>query len=365
MKVALLSSLSSIHTTRWANIFAEKGHDVYVITCHARGNDSLSPRIKVYQLPYQSPLGYYLNTCALQKILKEIKPDILNAHYASGYGTLARLCSFHPYVLSVWGSDVYDFPYKSFFHKYILKKNLLAADIVCSTSHVMSAQTKKVCPQLEEIPITPFGVDTNIFKPMPQFIDSQYITIGTVKTLAPKYGIDTLLKAFACAKNTIKKVDIETSSRLRLLIVGGGPQKKELNDLAQNLGINEQCIWAGQIPHAEVPRYLNQLDIYVALSKLESFGVAIIEASACGIPVVVSNVGGLPEVVKNKETGLIVEKDNPQQAANALIEFICNPHLRHKIGKKGREYVKNTYEWDKCAATMEKIYKKIISPSNP
>ena len=63
------------------------------------------------------------------------------------------------------------------------------------------------------------------------------------------------------------------------------------------------------------------MDVYVALSRLdsESFGVAIIEASACGIPVIVSDVGVLPEVVKDGETGMIVEKENVQEAGLSII----------------------------------------------
>lgn len=359
MKIALLSGLTSIHTIQWANIFAARGNRVHIITCHPTEN-ILSSKVVIHILPHVPPLGYYTNVGFLKKILREIDPDILNAHYASGYGTLARLSEFHPYILSVWGTDVYHFPYKSFFHNYILRKNLLAADMVCSTSHAMAVQTKKVCSQLNEIPVTPFGVDTNIFKPMPQYRDHRYITIGTVKTLANNYGIDTLLHAFAFAKYQIEKRDIDISSRLRLMIVGGGPQEYELKELAKKLKIYDRCIWTGQVQHKDVPLYLNQLDIYIALSRSESFGVAIIEASACKIPVIVSNVGGLPEVVKNGVTGIIVKKDAPQEAGESIIDLIFDIEKRHSLGEEGRHWVLNSYEWRKCATTMEKNYKKAI-----
>lgn len=360
MRIALLAGVTSIHTIRWANGLAERGHEIHVITCHS-GGDPLLEKVTAHELPYKPPQGYFLNKFSLRKILASIQPDVLNAHYASGYGTLARLSGFHPCVLSVWGSDVYDFPEKSFLHRMLLKKNLLFADVVCSTSHVMAKQTRMICPELKEIPVTPFGVDTELFKPMPELRDEQYITIGTVKKLAPKYGIDLLLKAFAHAREALKREDPETANRLRLMIVGSGPQEKELMQLADNLAISDQSRWVRRVPHTDVPKYLNQMDIYVALSRLdsESFGVAIIEASACGIPVIVSDVGGLPEVVKDGETGMIVEKENVQEAGLSIVKLVKDSKLRRNMGKNGRQRVKDLFDWEANLEEMEKVYKRL------
>jgi len=355
MKIALLSSLLSIHTVRWANAFAERNHDVYVISAksHCETTHGVSPKVNIVPLPYSSPHGYFLNAITLKKTLKQINPDVLNAHYASGYGTLGRLSAFHPYVLSVWGSDVFDFPFKSRYHMALIRKNLLAADLVCSTSNVMAQQTLKICPEIQRIEVTPFGVDTQIFKPLPDCRNPEYITIGTVKTLAHKYGIDTLLHAFALACSEMKKID--PGKKLRLLIAGDGPEKFKLQELARSLKIESQCIWVGKVPHSEVPKILNQLDIYVALSRLdsESFGVAIIEASACGIPVVVSDAGGLPEVVEGEKTGFIVPRESVEEAKNVLFLLLQKPALRENMGKNGRLFVQEHYEWILCVAAME------------
>ena len=95
--------------------------------------------------------------------------------------------------MSVWGSDVYDFPKVSFLHRCILKYTLKKADKILSTSHVMALETHQYTPK--EIEITPFGVNTDLFKKIPVHRDDTYI-IGNVKTLLPKYGIDVLIKAF-------------------------------------------------------------------------------------------------------------------------------------------------------------------------
>lgn len=355
MKIALLSGLSSIHTIRWANAFVERGHELHLISSPSHNNTKhwLSKNVHLHILPIPSSFGYYLNLIAFKKILRLIKPDVLNAHYASGYGTLARLSKFSPYVLSVWGSDVYDFPYKSAFHKKIIRKNLLAADRLCSTSKVMAEQVNSLCPEISRITVTPFGVDTEVFKPKFRKHQKNLLTIGTVKTLAPKYGIDILLHAFKYVKEQM--LQINPLIVLRLLIVGGGPQEKSLHLLAKKLGISENCTWIGEITHQEVPEYLNQLDIYVALSREESFGVAILEASACGIPVVVSDSGGLPEVVVAGETGLVVSRESHEEAGKAILSIANNPILRESMRKKSVEHVKAVYDWQKNVSLLENV----------
>ena len=125
--------------------------------------------------------------------------------------------------------------------------------------------------------------------------------------------------------------------------------------LADNLAISDQCRWVRRVPHTDVAKYLNQMDVYVALSRLdsESFGVAIIEASACGIPVIVSDVGGLPEVVKDGETGIIVEKENPQEAGDSLVRLVRDKEFLNYLGEKGARHLKTNYDWRSCVMNMK------------
>ena len=348
MKIVFLAPLSSIHTIRWANIFAEHGHEVHVISMHNLSVDQLSPDVNVHMLPFKAPLGYYLNVWAIKSIFKRIKPDVLNAHYASGYGTLARLSGYHPLVLSVWGSDVYDFPYESRIKMSIIKKNLDTADIICSTSEVMKKQTESLLVSPKKILVTPFGIDTTKFTPKRNFSEEVHV-IGTVKTLAPKYGIDTLIKAFAIVENK------QSDKDLRLVIAGDGPQRTELVNLASNLGIADKCKFLGKIPHNKVPEVLHSFDIYVALSESESFGVAILEASACGLPVVVSDAGGLPEVVENGKTGMVVPKHDSETASEVLLSLIHSSELRKKLGAYGIERINNYYTWESSYQKLAKV----------
>ncbi|OQY53428.1 MAG: glycosyltransferase family 4 protein [Candidatus Parabeggiatoa sp. nov. 2] len=357
MKIAYLSAGNAIHTVRWVNALAQRGYTIFLITMH-EGDEPLHKNVQLFKLPIPAPFGYFINASFLKRLLKQLQPDLLHVHYASGYGTLGRLCRFKPLILSVWGSDVFDFPHQSRWHRALLVKNLQAATRICSTSQIMAAATQQLCFDERPIVITPFGIDTTLFSPRPELRDNTVFKIGTVKTLAPKYGIDTLIQAFYKLRKTL--ADTPLAQQLRLCIAGDGPQRAELQALVAKLGLSAVTEFAGHLSHAQVPAYLNQLDIYVACSRLdsESFGVAILEASACGLPVVVSRVGGLPEVVEEGVTGLLAQKDNVEQFAAALLKLVQNQTLRDSMGEAGRQHVIEEYDWQESVQILEAVYSK-------
>jgi glycosyltransferase involved in cell wall biosynthesis len=361
MKIAFLAGSNAIHTVRWVNSLCERGHEVHLLSLH-RGGDKIDPRVKRVTFPFPPALGYYLNLPFLQAYLRKIKPDLLNAHYASGYGTLGRLSGFSPYVLSVWGSDVYDFPNQSARNRNLVVKNLRSADRVCSTSHAMAQVTKNLCTILDCISITPFGVDIRKFKPDVQPKKKNTLTIGTVKRLENKYGIDILIRSFAAMRENVKIKTPDLAKMLRLLIVGEGSDKENLIKLAADIGVGDVTWFEGAVPYADVPVFLKKMDVYAAFSRLdsESFGVAIIEASACGIPVVVSDVDGPCEVVKNDETGFIVPREDVIASAAALEKLVINSALRSRLGAAGRTHVVNNYDWEESVDIMENVYKSVV-----
>ncbi|HEO1767215.1 TPA: glycosyltransferase [Acinetobacter baumannii] len=360
MKTILLSSANSIHTIQWAKYLANLGIDVHVVSQHPASQD-FPQHIPVYILPFKGFLGYFLNSFALKKLIKRIKPDIINVHYASGYGTTAWLTNFHPYVLSVWGSDVFEFPFRSSLHKYLLKRNLAAADTIASTSIAMSNQTQQFLTSDRHISITPFGVDFSKFdKNRVKKSDQNIITIGTVKTLKHVYGIDILIHALAKVYQLLKQQNNEFVEKIKFRIVGGGPDLQNLQQLACDLGIKDLITFVGRVEHQDVPEELGKLDVYVALSRQESFGVAVLEAQAMRLPVVVSNVGGLPEVVQSGKTGYIVETENPDQAAEMIVKLILDQNLREALAVNAENFARQNFSWEACAQNMQKVYQDTL-----
>ena len=363
MRIAMLAAGNSVHTIRWANALAERRSEVHLFSVQSFG-PALAATVYRHKLAIPAPWGYVLAGRELRRRLDEVQPCLLHAHYASGYGTLARLSAFRPLVLSVWGSDVYDFPKTSPLHRRLIQANLRHADMLCSTSHVMAEQCRSFCPELRDIGVTPFGVEVDRFRPMTRTAKQGTITIGTIKTLRPKYGIDTLIQGFAACRRSLRQRHPEIAQRLRLRIVGGGPQRAGLERLSAEEGVRDVTTFVGAVPHDKVPEESSRLDIYVAVSRLdsESFGVAVVEASACELPVVVSNVGGLPEVVVDGETGFVIPADDPPALAESLKRLIMNPELRSAMGTAGRRFVRRNYQWSECVTLMENLYRQVVAP---
>lgn len=362
MRVLLLANGASIHTARWVSGLSEAGVDVILVTQH-RNVLPLPHSVVVYQLPFTGPLGYFLNGSALKRICQQEQPGLVHAHYASGYGTTARLCGRKPLLLSVWGSDVYHFPGRSPLHRWWLRRNLSFATHLASTSEAMADQVRRLSPHIKKLDITPFGVDPDVFTPAGYEPPSsgEEVVIGTIKALKPVYGVDILIESFARLRVAFAREGDPVANRLRLRIIGDGPQKEFLQQLARMRGIDAVTEFRPSVPHSDVPSELRKLHIYAALSREESFGVAILEAGACGLPVVVSDAGGLPEVVVHDKTGLVIPKECPDAAADALKTLVLNSELRRALGRAARDHVQRDYSWSKSIDRMLQVYERVVS----
>lgn len=361
MKIAMLAPANSIHTQRWVLGLAARGHEVTLYSQHPE--DFVPPEtrnVRLQWLPFRGLKGYLLNAAPLRAHLLLSRADVLHAHYASGYGTLGSLTGHPRSLLSVWGSDVYDFPYESELKGLLIRRTLRWAPRIASTSQVMADQVQRLVPGVTRPFITPFGVDCERFRPSAHPAVDR-IHIGTVKTLAAKYGIDVLIAAFAKLLGDTELTNLNLADRLHLTLVGGGEDRARLENQVTSLGLNGRVTFVGFVAHAEVPSWLNRLDVYVAPSRLdsESFGVAAIEASACGVPVVVSDAGGLPEVVRDGVTGFVVPRENAEALAAAIKRLVLDGELRRRMGQAGREHVLKHYAWERCLDTMEALYREV------
>jgi glycosyltransferase involved in cell wall biosynthesis len=260
-------------------------------------------------------------------------------------------------VLSVWGSDIYDYPRRSPLHAQLLKLNLRRASYICSTSQAMARETQRYIAK--PVAVTPFGVDCDEFTPNPSSERQRELVIGTVKTLDQPYGVEYLIRAFATVVQRYHEGEV------KLVIAGEGPLRGSLENLAQSLGLADRVQFLGRIPQGMVPAILRTFDIFAALSLRESFGVAVLEASACAIPVVTSNVDGLPEVVKDGVTGFLVPPADACAAAQALLRLLADRALREQMGAAGRSFVLERYEWRRTAKIMDDLYEAALRSGRP
>ena len=354
MKIVYLAAALSIHTVRWVNEMAKRGYKIHLITMHPPNTlNRIDNNISMHILPFSPPAGYFLNKWHLKKLLRKINPDLLHTHYASGYGTLSRLSGFHPTLLSVWGSDVFVFPYQAKWKEKILRDNLANADYITAVCCAMKQRIEAFANPKHEITVVPFGVNCEIFKPFDKSKNLDEFIVGSTRTLEKGYGIEYLIRAFKLVKN-----NYHGQKRIVLSIIGDGPLKQRFMNLVTELGIGNETKFLGYVP--DLPNVLNKFSVFVSVPDSDGLSTSVIESLSCGVPVVISNVGGGPELVKNNETGFIVPMKNPQATSDAIMKLIENAELRKKMGIAGRNFVLQNYEWNENASRMEKLYENII-----
>lgn len=367
MKLLLLSDAASIHTRRWVSALSVRGCDILLFSLLRSDGSAYAdiPHVQVYSCDFYidersrrsqrlfDKLVYIRALSRLHKVIRHFRPDVIHAHYASSYGLLAALSGYHPFLLSVWGSDVYRYPRSSRLGEWLLRFTLRRADRIFSTSRCMARQTNLYTSK--PVSVTPFGVDMQRFTPLQPSTKPARFVVGNVKSLAEIYGIDTLIQAFAllCHRNV--------SLDPRLVIVGEGPDRAALEQLCKELQIDSHVDFLGYIPNEQLPSLYGMFDVAVSLSREESFGVVAVEAMACQCPVVTSDAEGFREVVIDGETGFIVPKDDPEQAAQAIQRFIDDPSLRRSMGESGRRHVARHYDWQRNVDTMVQHYAAFAS----
>ncbi len=356
MKICYLSDANSVHTRKWCEHFNKIGYETFVISL----GDGEIPNSKVYSLGVKefnnksqiNKLFTYITKIGrVRRIMEQENPDIIHAHYATSYGLLASLLNKHPYILSVWGSDVYDFPKGGFLNKKLLEHNLRAADYIFSTSEDMKIETENYTNK--EIIVTPFGVDTDIFRPMEVSRKSKF-TVGSVKSLYKLYGLDYLIRGYADFLKATGEIDS------KLILAGRGPQESELKNLVEELNIQNHVEFLGFINTEGVVNAFNSMDVAVFPSiETESFGVAAVEAGACGVPMIVSEVGGLVESTRPGYSSMVIPSKDSAAITEKLVELYNNPDLRMRMGKYAREYVLDKFDINKNFSEVDRVYEKI------
>ncbi len=358
MKICFVGPANSSHIVKWCNWFLKKGHKVSVISFTPGEIDGADMHLIDLKVDAGgSDIGkikYMFTGKQIKKIIDEIKPDIINAHYATSYGVALALSGVKDYVLSVWGADIYDFPKKSPLHKFLLKLSLRKASHLFSTSRAMADEASKYTDKRFEI--TPFGVDMNLFNPdkRTRGRDEDFI-IGTVKALSDKYGIADILKAVSIIKK-------EGNVPVKVRIAGKGPQEDEYRKMAQDLGISDIVTWLGFISQEEAAAEWANMDVAIIPSTLESesFGVSAVEAEACGTAVVISDIPGLMEATKPGKSSVVVKRNNYEEIARAVEKLYFDEDLRNSLASEGLKYAGEKYELNYCFSNIEKIFSDLL-----
>ncbi|MCK4521239.1 MAG: glycosyltransferase family 4 protein [Nanoarchaeota archaeon] len=278
----------------------------------------------------------------LKKQLKKDKIDVV--HVQEWIMPLTWVCLSFKNLILTQRINKYPNSIKLFvmlFGKNIMKK---AKKITALTTESKDNLVKYSGIKKEAVTVIPNGIDTELFKPSKPTFKKDKFTILFVGRLSKEKGIKHLIKA--CSRYPFD---------YKLLIVGSGPEKKDIASLVKRLKIQDKVEIKDFIDHNKMPGVYSSADVLIVPSTKEPFGFVTLEALSCGVPVIASNIGGMRDII-NDDIGMKVKPKNKIDLVNALIK-IKDDKFRKGLTRNCRKYVLENYDWKKIAEKYLKIYK--------
>ncbi len=242
--------------------------------------------------------------------------------------------------------------------KLLLSKTVDISTIVTYTTRsllkITSSRARPVC--------VPNGVDTDLFVPKYQGTLRSKIgfsqddtVLGFVGALGEWVNLEPLIAALDREKNTL--------SSYKLLIVGSGPKRAEIQYMAKQYSCENAIVFSGTVPYEQVPDYINCMDVCILPFTEDDVSqkavpLKLFEYMSCEKPVIASPLAGIKDAVNSH----VLYASNADEYTLALLEYKRKPELACKMGKEGREFVKTHYGWNNiCVKFEETIIEQVKS----
>jgi glycosyltransferase involved in cell wall biosynthesis len=208
----------------------------------------------------------------------------------------------------------------------------------------------------EKISVIPTGVDLSKFYPFPKEDARSKLSLPlnkkiilSVGHLTPNKGFDLLIKAFKILSDKSREDD------QRLVVVGEGSNRKDLEKLLSSFQLGEHVNLVGAIPHQDLFLWYNAADLFCLASEKEGWPNVLLESLACGIPVVATDVGGIPEIIRSDRVGLLTERNERDIAKN--ISIALKKEWDHdEIMQYAREHT-----WNKVAQSVYEVFQTVLN----
>lgn len=285
----------------------------------------------------------------LIKLINSFKPDIIHSHlfratmWARAVSLIAGKARL---ITSIHGSET------DIFHNIEKLMSRLSDFLIFPSAYLSNWYTKHVRHlKAGESAIVYPGV--NIRPAATAQHQPGKVCIGTLSRLHRVKGIDRLI--YACGE--LRKQNIP----FKLVIGGNGRQKSELTELAKQTGIEAHCSFVGEICDRDA--FLKDLDIFVAPSRQEAFGIHICEAMERGLPIIGAGVGGIPELISHNESGLIFAPESKTELVDALKKMINDDNFRKTSGAESRKKVEQLFDRQIAIARHLEIYAGFLPKS--
>ena len=350
-----------------------KSHDITVLTSRCPGLPSerfeygakivgapvfFRKQQSVANLP--SMLAFILMGIRVGKrLLKAEKYDVIHTHFALPSGpvgdALAR-CSGIPNVLSLHGGDLYDPTKLTSPHRHPLLRSWISrlirrADMVVGQSTDTLANMRKYYAADSEGVLIPLGIrrpEAGAVSRTRYGFNQDEALLVSVGRLVPRKAVNQL----------VSMMENMRTEKVRLLIVGSGPQQRMLKDETLKRHVGHQVVFMGQVDEAEKFGILQMSDLYVSTSQHEGFGLAFLEAMACGLPVVCYDHGGQTDFLESTRTGYLLPTNDLRGFEERCRSLIYDRDLRQKMGQENLQRVEGLFI-DRCAQRYEAVYEGV------
>ncbi len=348
---------------------AERGHTVHFIssvmpTRVTELNDRVhfhEVEMMTYPLFEHQPYDLALAT-KMGSVARAEKLDLFHVHYAIPHsisGILARESikdkRFVPVITTLHGTDITlvgaDRSYLP-----ITRYALQQSDGVTAVSKFLKKATIETF-DFDEVEVIPNFICPKHYIKSPEsplrseLAPNGELLIAHVSNFRPvKRAIDCV-EIFSRVRKEFEKV--------RLIMVGDGPERAAVKHRAKVLGVEGDTLFVGK--KANIADYLGVSDIFLLPSELESFGLAALEAAACELPVVATRIGGIPEVVNDGESGYLSDVGDVEKMSSDTLKLLMNDEQRIAFGQRGREISVQRYSTQAIIPQYINFYEKVLN----
>ncbi len=235
----------------------------------------------------------------VKRIIKEVKPEFINAHYITSYGFIAALAKpyYSKLILSAWGSDILVTPFESKLKKLITQYALKKAYLITSDSYYMSDKIMLLYSKAH-ISTFPFGLEK---MPECSFEEKKTNLFFSNRALTPNYRIDLVIELFSEICKTIPDA--------KLIIANEGNQKEKLLRKATELGISDKIEWVGFVDAEKQAEIYKKATFFFSVPISDATSVSLLEAMAYGCVPIVSDIPANREWIRHLKNGIIINKN--------------------------------------------------------
>lgn len=303
--------------------------------------------------------SFVLSACLnLKSILKRYHPVdasvVFFAFPCGPIGWLGRLIAHVPYVISLRGGDVPGTEPRLQTLHYVLRP-LRRLMYRFSIALVANSDGLKELSQASDpypVSVIPNGIDADYFTPAPETtrsVSEPFVFLFIGRFIEQK-NLFYLL-------NQIARLRESCSRPFTLSIVGDGPQRMALEDHVKTLQMGSLITWHGWLGRERLCDIYRSADCLLLPSLYEGMPNVVLEAMACSIPVIASDVIGNKTVVRHGETGFLFQLDKPEEGVSAMRRLLYDPDLAQRMGKAGREWVRNDFSWKRTAEAYIRLFR--------